>query len=105
MDEVLTRQPDDVQTFLRRTSILERFCAPLCEAVTGDFGIEGKHIIDYLDRSNLFLIPLDDNRAWYRYHHLFTDFLKQCLDQEEPDLITELHHRASQWYETQGFKR
>jgi LuxR family maltose regulon positive regulatory protein len=104
MDEVMTHQPDDIQTFLRRTSILDRFCAPLCESVTDDIEIEGNRIIDYLDRSNLFLNPLDDHREWYRYHHLFTDFLQQRLNQEEPDSIPELHRRASQWYETQGFE-
>ena len=100
VDEVLARQPEEVQTFLLRTSILERFCAPLCEHVAGvnkefDF-------IDYLDRSNLFLIPLDDRREWYRYHHLFADFLGQRLRESEPERIPELHRRASQWYENEG---
>jgi LuxR family maltose regulon positive regulatory protein len=100
VDEVLARQPEEVQTFLRRTSILERFCAPLCEYVVG--GNEGMDIIDTLDRSNLFLIPLDDHRQWYRYHHLFADFLRQRLRECEPDSIPELHRRASQWYENEG---
>lgn len=100
IDEVMARQPEDVQIFLRRTSILERFCAPLCEYVVG--GSEGMDILDYLDRSNLFLIPLDDHRGWYRYHHLFADFLGQRLRVSEPDRIPELHHRASQWYENEG---
>ena len=100
VDEVMARQPEEVQSFLRRTSILERFCAPLCEYVVG----ENEHIdiIDDLDRSNLFLIPLDDHREWYRYHHLFADFLGQRLRETEPDQIPELHRRASQWYETNG---
>jgi len=100
VDEVMARQPDEVQTFLRRTSILERFCAPLCEYVVG--GSEDMDIIAYLDRSNLFLIPLDDHREWYRYHHLFADFLSQRLRESEPDRILELHRRASQWYENEG---
>jgi LuxR family maltose regulon positive regulatory protein len=100
VDEVMARHPEEVQTFLRRTSILERFCAPLCEYVVG--GSEDVDIIDYLDRSNLFLIPLDDHREWYRYHHLFADFLSQRLRVSEPDRIPELHRRASQWYENEG---
>jgi LuxR family maltose regulon positive regulatory protein len=100
VDEVMARQPEDVQTFLRRTSILERFCASLCEHVAG--GSKGINIIDYLDRSNLFLIPLDDHREWYRYHHLFADFLSQRLRGSEPDRIPELHRRASQWYQNEG---
>jgi len=97
----MARQPEDVQVFLRRTSILERFCAPLCEAVVGGEVIGEKGIIDYLDRSNLFLIPLDDRREWYRYHHLFADFLGQRLSDKEPERIPELHRRASQWYEAE----
>ena len=100
VDEVMARQPEEVQAFLCRTSILERFCAPLCEHVAG--GNVGIDVIDYLDRSNLFLIPLDDHKEWYRYHHLFADFLGQRLRVSEPDRIPELHHRASLWYENEG---
>jgi LuxR family transcriptional regulator, maltose regulon positive regulatory protein len=100
VDEVMARQPAEVQTFLRRTSILERFCAPLCEYVVG--GYADMDVIDYLDRSNLFLIPLDDHREWYRYHHLFADFLSQRLRESERDQIAELHRRASEWYENEG---
>jgi LuxR family maltose regulon positive regulatory protein len=102
VDEVMTRHPQEVQSFLRQTSILERFCAPLCDAVISEEGLGEKGIIDYLDRSNLFLIPLDDHREWYRYHHLFGDFLLQRFREEEPELIPKLHRRASQWYETEG---
>jgi LuxR family maltose regulon positive regulatory protein len=100
IDEVMARQPEEVQTFLRRTSILERFCAPLCKYVVG--GSEDMDIINYLDRSNLFLIPLDDHREWYRYHHLFADFLSQRLRESERDTIPELQRRASQWFENEG---
>ena len=96
VDEVMARQPEEVQTFLRRTSILERFCAPLCKYVVGSAS-DDIDILDYLSRSNLFLIPLDDHREWYRYHHLFADFLRQRLRETEPDKIPELHRLASQW--------
>ena len=100
VDEVMARQPEEVKTFLRRTSILDRFCAPLCQSVAGVS--EGMDIIGYLNRSNLFLIPLDDHRAWNRYHHLFADFLRQRLRETERDRIPELHRRASQWYKDEG---
>jgi len=102
MDEVMARQPEEVRAFLRRTSILERFSAPLCDAVVSGEEIGDKKIIDILDHTNLFLIPLDDRREWYRYHHLFADFLEQRLREEEAERISELHRRASQWYETEG---
>ncbi len=100
VDEVMARQPEEVQTFLRRTSILERFCAPLCEYVIDDPG--ASNVLDYIERANLCLIPLDDHREWYRYHHLFADFLNQKLREIEPERITELHLRASQWYKDAG---
>jgi LuxR family maltose regulon positive regulatory protein len=102
VDEVMARHPEEVQVFLRRTSILEQFCASLCGAVVSGEGIGDEGIIDILDHSNLFLIPLDDHREWHRYHHLFGDFLGQRLRDKEPELIPELHRRASQWYETEG---
>jgi len=92
IDEVMARQPEAVQAFLRRTSILERFCAPLCEYIVG--GIEAAVSSINLDRSNLFIIPLDDYKEWYRYHHLFADFLRQRLLLSEPGRIPELHRRA-----------
>ena len=100
VDEVMARQPEEVQTFLRRTSILERFCAPLCAHVVGEN--KAVEVLEYLDHSNLFLISLDDRREWYRYHHLFADFLSQRLRVTEPDSISELHHRASLWYQNEG---
>ncbi|MFC1879426.1 tetratricopeptide repeat protein [Chloroflexota bacterium] len=102
VDEVMSRQPAEVQTFLRRTSILERFCALLCDEIVSGEKKNGTEIINYLDRSNLFIIPLDDRREWFRYHHLFADFLRQRLRENEPKRIPELHHRASQWYECEG---
>jgi LuxR family maltose regulon positive regulatory protein len=101
VDEVMARQPEEVQTFLRRTSILERFCAPLCKyVIDSPTDID---VLDYIERANLFLIPLDDHREWYRYHHLFADFLSQKLREIEPERITELHLRASQWFKNAGF--
>jgi LuxR family transcriptional regulator, maltose regulon positive regulatory protein len=102
MDEVMSRQPENIGVFLRRTSILDRFCAPLCEAVVDTEMESNEEILSYLERSNLFLIRLDDHRKWYRYHHLFAEFLRQRLRQEEPEHIPDLYRRASQWYETEG---
>src|SRR5204862_6709388 len=99
-EEVLQRQSDRVQTFLLQTSILGRLSGPLCDAVTGQAG--GKAMLDALDRGNLFLVPLDDRRRWYRYHHLFADVLQARLQDEQPDRVPELHRRASEWYEHDG---
>ena len=99
-EEVLSRQPAEIQQFLARTSLLERFCAPLCDAVTGVAG--GSAIIEVLERENLFLVPLDDNRQWYRYHHLFAQLLRSRLARTEPALMTTLHERASAWHEQAG---
>ena len=100
VEEVLQRQPDDVQRFLLQTSVLNRLSGPLCDAVTGLAG--GKARLEALDRGNLFLVPLDDRRRWYRYHHLFADVLRARLVDEEPDSIAALHRRASDWFELQG---
>ena len=99
-EEVLERQSDDLRRFLLRTSILDRLNGDLCEAVTGESG--GQTTLDVLDRRNLFVIPLDARREWYRYHHLFADVLRARLLREEPDLVHELHRRASRWYEGHG---
>jgi len=99
-DEVLGRQPGEVQQFLARTSILSRFCAPLCDAVTGS--ANAAEIIETLERENLFLVPLDDNRRWYRYHHLFAQLLRSQLAVTEPDSVRALHQRASAWYQRSG---
>ena len=100
VEEVLARQPDDVRRFLLQTSILDRLSGPLCDAVTG--GADGKAVLDLLDRSNLFVVPLDDSRQWYRYHHLFADVLRTHLPEEQPDEVAGLHRRASQWYDAEG---
>jgi LuxR family maltose regulon positive regulatory protein len=99
-EEVLQRQPDRVQAFLLQTSILGRLSGPLCDAVTGQGG--GKGMLEALDRGNLFLVPLDDRRRWYRYHHLFADVLQARLLDEQPGQVPELHRRASAWYAQNG---
>ena len=102
LDEVLSRQPEAVQTFLLRTSILERLSGPLCDAVT-EGGEESQAILEYLERANLFIVPLDNRRCWYRYHHLFADLLRARLHHAQPDLAPLLHIRASVWLEQNGF--
>jgi LuxR family maltose regulon positive regulatory protein len=96
VDEVLRRQPDAVRGFLLETSVLERLSGSLCDAVTGRTG--GKAVLETLERSNLFVVPLDDHRHWYRYHHLFADVLRAHLQEERPDEVAELHRRAGRWY-------
>jgi LuxR family maltose regulon positive regulatory protein len=100
VEEVLHRQSDQVRTFLLQSSVLDRLNGPLCEAVTGQDG--GKAMLESLDRGNLFLVPLDDQRQWYRYHHLFADVLHARLLDEQPDVVPELHRRASAWHEQFG---
>ena len=99
-EEVLGRQTEELRTFLLRTSVLDRMCASLCEAVTsrGD----NQEILERLDHANLFVIALDDERQWYRYHQLFADVLRQRLSQTQVDLAPELHLRASAWFEGEG---
>ncbi|MBN1135507.1 MAG: tetratricopeptide repeat protein [Anaerolineae bacterium] len=131
VEEVLSRQPDQVREFLLHTSILDRMCAPLCDTIlswgaieqesAGDFRETAlalpqhpgdrpplrscaQQILETLERTNLFLVPLDDERCWYRYHHLFTDALRQLLTSSAPpDQIVRLHDRASDWYGQNGF--
>jgi LuxR family maltose regulon positive regulatory protein len=100
VEEVLRRQSEDIQSFLLQTSILERLNGSLCDAVTSQLG--GKARLESLQRGNLFLIPLDDKREWYRYHQLFADVLRMHLMMEQPDLVDSLHSRASVWYEKNG---
>jgi LuxR family maltose regulon positive regulatory protein len=100
VEEVLQRQPERVQNFLLQTSILGRLSGPLCDAVTEQGG--GKAMLEALDRGNLLLVPLDDRRRWYRYHHLFADVLQARLLDEQPGQVPDLHRRASAWYEQNG---
>ena len=128
-DEVLNRQPEPVQRFLRQTSILDRLCGSLCDAVLNR-GVEervspplpreaslgdrspaplsgtpsfSQQILEYLDRANLFLVPLDNERQWYRYHYLFAELLRARLRQMESATIPDLHRRAAGWYEQHGW--
>jgi len=100
VEEVLQRQPEPVRNFLLQTSILDRLNGPLCDAVTGQAG--GKARLEALQRGNFFVVPLDDLRHWYRYHHLFADVLQMHLKTERPDQMPALHRRASAWFEQQG---
>jgi LuxR family transcriptional regulator, maltose regulon positive regulatory protein len=102
LEEVLQHQSQDVQTFLLRTSILDRLCGPLCEAVTSE--INSQVILAYLEQTNLFVTNLDNQQHWYHYHHLFADLLRRRLRQEmvASDLM-ELYRRACAWYEREGF--
>jgi LuxR family maltose regulon positive regulatory protein len=109
VEEVLRQQTEVVQAFLLRTSILERMCGPLCEAVLCAQAGSGQETLEYLERSNLFILPLDNERRWYRYHHLFADLLRQRLQQSVASStkvvgmgVAELHNRASLWFEDHG---
>jgi len=97
IDEVLEGLPSDVQNFLVKTSILDRMCAPLCDAVTGK--TDSQNILLQLEQMNLFVVPLDDQRHWYRYHHLFADILRQQLKTTNQVNIHELHQKACDWYQ------
>ena len=118
VEEVLNRQPEHVQTFLLHTSILDRMTASLCDAVLGKdedvrmkdegtrFGFTphpSSFILDYLEQSNLFLVPLDDERRWYRYHHLFGEVLRGRMQAAHADRVPELHTRAAEWFERDGW--
>jgi len=104
IEEVLQKQPGNVQSFLLHTSILERMSGPLCDAVLLDPSASGQETLAYLDRANLFIVPLDTERRWYRYHHLFAELLRQRLHQStssghDAGGIAEYHIRASRWFE------
>lgn len=99
-EEVLHRQPEDVRDFLLRTAILDLLSGPLCDALTGRSDSQQK--LEELEQANLFLVPLDNRRRWYRYHHLFSDFLRERLRRVRPDLTPGLHRTASHWYEQNG---
>ncbi|MGP0585615.1 LuxR C-terminal-related transcriptional regulator [Paenibacillus timonensis] len=105
VDEVLQRQPEAVQHFLLRTSLLDRMCGSLCDGLMLHPECSGNEVLLELDRRNLFVIPLDPERRWYRYHHLFADILRRrLLDHIHASELSELHQRASQWYEEHGFE-
>jgi LuxR family maltose regulon positive regulatory protein len=97
-EDVLAPLPDGLRGFLLRTSILDRMCGPLCDAVTGEEN--GQEMLETLERENLFLVPLDDAREWYRYHQLFADFLQEELKRRQPDQVARLHRRGAMWYLT-----
>ncbi len=100
VEEVLQRQPEPVRSFLLQTAILDRLSGPLCDAVTGQEG--GSARLEALHRGNFFVVPLDDQRDWYRYHQLFAEVLATHLRAEQPDQVATLHRRASVWYERHG---
>ncbi len=100
VDEVLSQLSDEVRDFLERTSILDLLGGELCDAVLERTG--GRGMLEQLERANLFVVPLDDQRCWYRYHHLFADVLQARLRSERSDLVPGLHLRASRWYERIG---
>ena len=109
VEEVLLQQSESIQTFLLCTSLLERLCGPLCDAVLLDPSVPGQETLQYIEQANLFLIPLDNERRWYRYHPLFADLLQQRLQQgfvpstgTKVAEVAELHLRASKWYEGNG---
>jgi LuxR family maltose regulon positive regulatory protein len=109
VEEVLSVQPDNVQAFLLQTCVLERMCGPLCDALLTEQSrihsshLSGQTFIEYLDRANLFVIPLDGERKWYRYHHLFADLLRSTLLQfYGEEQVRGLHARAATWYEENG---
>jgi LuxR family transcriptional regulator, maltose regulon positive regulatory protein len=98
--EVIDRQPDHIRSFLMRTAVLDRLSGPLCDVVTGARG--SQHILEEMERSDLFILPLDASRRWYRYHSLFADVLRRELDRCEPGLEPLLHRRASNWHRQHG---
>ena len=105
VEEVLKSQPEKLGSFLLQTSILDKMCGPLCESVLDarpEEPVDGQAMLESLERMNLFVIPLDDERRWYRYHHLFADVLRKRLEQHYPDALPRLHARASQWFEQHG---
>lgn len=99
-EEVLERQPEELRTFLLETSILDRLSGPLCDAVLGRTG--SQRTLESVERASLFLIPLDEERRWWRYHHLFADLLRASLHRMHPARVPELHRAAATWYERRG---
>ncbi|CAG0926356.1 serine/threonine-protein kinase PknK [Thermoflexales bacterium] len=104
LEEVVSRQPEEVQVFLQATSILDRLCGPLCAALPG-VPAGSESLLDQLERTNLFVVALDDEGYWYRYHHLFRDFLRTQLHKTSPERAAGLHRAASEWLAAHGFLR
>jgi len=106
IEEVFKHQPEHVQRFLLRTSIFERFCGPLCDAILGDGETrsvrDAQGMLEYLEQANLFLVPLDNRREWFRYHHLFADLLRSRLHRLHKSEVEGLHRRAGAWFESQS---
>ncbi len=101
-DEVLSRQSDAVRRFLLHTSLLDRLCGPACDAVLADGATDSAATLEQLERANLFIVPLDNRREWYRYHHLFGSLLRHRLAREHAADVPDLHRRAAQWFGQQG---
>jgi LuxR family maltose regulon positive regulatory protein len=99
-EEVLERQSEEMKAFLLETSVLERLSGELCDAVTGQAG--SQRVLEEVERAGLFLVPLDEVRGWWRYHHLFADLLRARLQQERPGRVPELHRNAATWYDDHG---
>ena len=99
--EVLARQPEQLVGFLLETAILERLSGPLCDAVTGR--TDSQRVLEQVEQANLFVVPLDEVRGWWRYHHLFADLLRARLEHTRPERVPELHRAAAAWYERHGF--
>ena len=100
IEDVLNQQPEHIQNFLLQTAVLNHLAGPLCDAVTGQENSQS--ILEMLDRANLFVIPLDNERQWYRYHHLFADMLQTRLRAQQLNQVTTLHLRASRWFDQNG---
>jgi len=100
IEEVLSQLDGDVHDFLLHTAILERLSAPLCDHLTGQKN--GQEMLEMLEHTNMFIVPLDEKRTWYRYHHLFADLLKHRLRQKQANPLLNLHIKASQWFRSQG---
>jgi LuxR family maltose regulon positive regulatory protein len=101
-EEVLSRQSETIKTFLFHTSVLDQLTGPLCDAILGGSHNSAQTLVD-LERKNLFLIALDDDRQWYRYHHLFQDLLEQHLKQTQPEIVNSLYERAAAWFQQNGY--
>jgi len=101
IEEVLEHQSQSVQTFLLQTAILSRLTGPMCDAITGQE--DGQQTLEHLEHANLFIVPLDNERCWYRYHHLFADLLQQRLKQIRPEQVPVLHRNASEWFQVHGY--